>query len=81
MALKNPDTWAPTHRRRLALSRWDGEGGASPSRSTAEPTETTAAHEAKDTAAPHAVAAPPQPQAATPNPPAPRAPHDGTTDR
>jgi hypothetical protein len=37
MAMKNPDSWAPTHMRRLALSRWTGEGGASPWRVDAEP--------------------------------------------
>ncbi len=35
MAEPNPDTWAQSHMRWLALSRWDNEGGASPSRPTA----------------------------------------------
>ena len=34
MAEPNPDHWALTHMRWLALSRWDNEGGASPSRLT-----------------------------------------------
>jgi hypothetical protein len=35
MAEPNPDTWAQSHMRWLALSRWDNEGGASPFRPTA----------------------------------------------
>lgn len=35
MAEPNPDTWAQSHMRWLALSRWDNEGGASPLRPTA----------------------------------------------
>jgi len=41
MAEPNPDRWAQSHMRWLALSRWDNEGGASPSRHTegsADPT-------------------------------------------
>jgi hypothetical protein len=34
MAEPNPDHWVLTHLRWLALSRWDNEGGASPSRPT-----------------------------------------------
>lgn len=34
MAKPKPDTWAQTHMRWLALSRWDNEGGASPLRPT-----------------------------------------------
>ena len=34
MAEPNPDNWALTHMRWLALSRWDNEGGASPFRTT-----------------------------------------------
>ena len=34
MAEPNPDRWAQSHMRWLALSRWDNEGGASPSRHT-----------------------------------------------
>ncbi len=37
IVMKKPETWAPRHMRQLALSRWDGEGGASPSRTTEEP--------------------------------------------
>lgn len=32
MAEPKPDHWALAHMRWLALSRWDNEGGASPSR-------------------------------------------------
>jgi hypothetical protein len=35
MAELNPDQWPQLHMRLLALSRWDNEGGASPSRRTA----------------------------------------------
>jgi hypothetical protein len=35
MAEPNPEPWAQAHMRWLALSRWDNEGGASPSRPTA----------------------------------------------
>lgn len=34
MAKPNPDSWALTHMRWLALSRWDNEGGASAFRPT-----------------------------------------------
>ncbi len=32
MPSENPDHWASSHLRWLALSRWDNEGGASPLR-------------------------------------------------
>ena len=35
MVEPNPDNWALTHMRWLALSRWDNEGGASAFRPTA----------------------------------------------
>ncbi len=34
MAVPNPNPWAQSHLRWLALSRWDNEGGASPLRPT-----------------------------------------------
>ena len=37
----NPDGWALTHMRWLALSRWDNEGGASAFRPTAVLSEST----------------------------------------
>jgi hypothetical protein len=37
----NPDDWALTHMRRLALSRWDNEGGASAFRPTARLSESS----------------------------------------
>lgn len=41
MAASNPGTWAQTHMRALALSRWDNEGGASQSgRTSAAQAET-----------------------------------------
>jgi hypothetical protein len=44
MAEPNPDTWAQSHKRRLALSRWDNEGGASASRPVAGSTGPTLRH-------------------------------------
>ena len=41
MSEPNPDHWALTHMRWLALSRWDNEGGASASRPAAELSEST----------------------------------------
>jgi hypothetical protein len=41
MSEPNPDHWASTHMRWLALSRWDNEGGASASRLTAKLTKST----------------------------------------
>ena len=41
MVEPNPDNWALTHMRWLALSRWDNEGGASASRPAAELSEST----------------------------------------
>ena len=38
MAELNPDTWSQSHMRLMALSRWDNDGGAVPSRLTAAPT-------------------------------------------
>ncbi|PTT90675.1 hypothetical protein DBR42_05355 [Pelomonas sp. HMWF004] len=66
MAMKNPDTWAPTHMRRLALSRWASEGGASPLRATAEPADPAGTLPDEETDEARPVAA------------APSAPHDGT---
>lgn len=60
--MKKPETWAPTHMRRLALSRWDGEGGAIPSRATEEPvTAETPVTGPIASAADQAVAASPSP--------------------
>jgi hypothetical protein len=41
MAEPNPDPWAQSHTRWLALSRWDNEGGASPWRHTEGSVEQT----------------------------------------
>lgn len=41
MSEPNPDHWASTHMRWLALSRWDNEGGASAFRPTAKLIEST----------------------------------------
>lgn len=41
MSEPNPDHWASTHMRWLALSRWDSEGGANASRPTAKLSEST----------------------------------------
>jgi hypothetical protein len=43
MTLLNPDKWAQFHMRWLALSRWDNEGGASPTRPTERQTDTDGA--------------------------------------
>ena len=52
MAEPNPDRWAQSHMRWLALSRWDNEGGASPSRHTEGSAETTPGHEVRSTPGP-----------------------------
>jgi len=45
MAEPNPDKWAQSHMRWLALSRWDNEGGASPLRPTAGSTDPNLRHD------------------------------------
>jgi hypothetical protein len=52
MAEPNPDRWAQSHMPWLALSRWDDEGGASPSRRTEGSADTTPGHEARSTPGP-----------------------------
>lgn len=52
MAEPNPDKWAQSHMRWLALSRWDNEGGASPSRYTAGSADPTPRHEVHPTSGP-----------------------------
>jgi len=47
MADPNPDRWAQSHMRWLALSRWDNEGGASPSRHTEGSADTAPRHEGR----------------------------------
>jgi len=47
MAEPNPDTWAITHMRLLALSRWDSEGGASPARPTAGSAAASLSHDTR----------------------------------
>ena len=52
MAEPNPDRWAQSHMRWLALSRWDNEGGASPSRHTEGSADPTPRHEVRPTSGP-----------------------------
>ena len=52
MAEPNPDTWAQSHMRWLALSRWDNEGGASRSRPTKGSADPTFRHEVRPTPGP-----------------------------
>jgi hypothetical protein len=52
MAEPNPDRWAQYHMRRLALSRWDNEGGASPFRHTEGSADPTPRHEVRPTPGP-----------------------------
>ena len=52
MAELNPDKWAQSHMRSLALSRWDNEGGASPSRPTEGSAVPTPRHGARPTPGP-----------------------------
>jgi hypothetical protein len=47
MAEPNPDSWAQFHMRWLALSRWDNEGGASPSRPTEGSADPTLSHDVR----------------------------------
>ena len=52
MAEPNPDRWAQSHMRWLALSRWDNEGGASISRHTEGSADPTPRHEVGPTQGP-----------------------------
>jgi hypothetical protein len=52
MAEPNPDSWALSHMRWLALSRWDNEGGASPSRHTEGSAVPPPRHEVRSTSGP-----------------------------
>ena len=52
MAEPNPDRWVLSHMRWLALSRWDNEGGASPSRHTGGSADPTPRHEVRPTPRP-----------------------------
>lgn len=48
----NPDTWPQSHMRWLALSKWDSEGGASPSRPTEGAAGSVLRHQVRPTAGP-----------------------------
>jgi hypothetical protein len=52
MAEPNPDRWAQSHMRWLALSRWDNEGGASPSRHAEGSADPPPRHEVRPTSGP-----------------------------
>jgi len=52
MAEPNPDKWSQSHMRWLALSRWDNEGGASPSRLTTGSADPPPRHEGRTTPGP-----------------------------
>ena len=52
MAEPNPDRWAQSHMRWLALSRWDNEGGASPPRHTEGSADPMPSHEVRSTPGP-----------------------------
>ena len=52
MAEPNPDRWTQSHMRWLALTRWDNEGGASPSRHTEGSADTTPGYEGRSTPGP-----------------------------
>jgi ribose 5-phosphate isomerase B len=50
MAELNPDTWTQSHMRWIALSRWDNEGGASPSWPTAGSAGASLRHDIRSSA-------------------------------